>query len=153
MFVFYVCVFFWGIIITAKQIALHYILSSCIYILFWFLWFLQYFVIGGNAGNTFYIDPLSGQIFTRRPLDFEVTPSHQLTVRATDGGGRSDDATVTINVQPINDNKPNCSATPRVVLVDETERPVTTASHLISIWNYDHQTMIIKLWLSSLLLN
>lgn len=95
--------------------------------------FCSAFVIGGNAGNTFYIDPLSGQIFTRWLLDFEVTSSHQLTVRVTDGGGRSDDATVTINVQPINDNKPNCSATPRVVLVDETERLVTTASHLISI--------------------
>ena len=39
-------------------------------------------------------------------LDFETTPAFNLTVTVTDAGGRSDNATVTITITPVNDNDP-----------------------------------------------
>uniref|UniRef100_A0A673JXY0 Protocadherin Fat 1-like n=1 Tax=Sinocyclocheilus rhinocerous TaxID=307959 RepID=A0A673JXY0_9TELE len=50
----------------------------------------------------------SGDIFVMEPLDYEVSPQHYLTVKATTRGKQSlsDTASVTIHLLDINDNSP-----------------------------------------------
>ncbi len=57
----------------------------------------------GNGKAAFAIDPTTGQITVNDSgdLDFETTPDFNLTVTATDTGGLSDDAAITINLTNI----------------------------------------------------
>uniref|UniRef100_A0A8D2MDM2 Cadherin domain-containing protein n=1 Tax=Zonotrichia albicollis TaxID=44394 RepID=A0A8D2MDM2_ZONAL len=43
----------------------------------------------GQSDSAFVIDPLTGEIKLTKPLDFETADAHELSVRATDGGGLS----------------------------------------------------------------
>ena len=61
---------------------------------------VSFAITSGNTDNAFAIDT-NGNITTATALDFETTPSYSLTVTATDGGGLSDSATVTISVTDI----------------------------------------------------
>ena len=63
---------------------------------------VNYAITAGNTGNAFAIDT-NGNITTATVFDFETTPSYALTVTATDGGGLSDTATVTVNVTNVNE--------------------------------------------------
>lgn len=45
--------------------------------------------------------------------------SYQLDVQATDGGGRNDVTSVSIDVGDVNDNPPDCSSSRRVVEIEE----------------------------------
>ncbi len=57
-------------------------------------------IVGGNPNNAFVIDGNSGQITVgnKNQLDFDVTPQFNLTVRATDLLGKTDDETVVVNL-------------------------------------------------------
>ena len=66
------------------------------------------FLLDGNTGDAFVIDEDSGKIYTKRPLDYESTPSFTLTVQATDGGGRFSTTSVTISLRNLDDNPPVC---------------------------------------------
>lgn len=59
---------------------------------------LSYAITGGNVGSAFNIDSATGELSTLAALDFDVTPSYNLTVEVTDGGGLSNTASVTVNV-------------------------------------------------------
>ncbi|KAM6196400.1 protocadherin beta-15-like [Sarcoramphus papa] len=60
----------------------------------------------GQSQSAFAIDATSGEIKLRKPLDFEVAENHELSVRATDGGGLSAICKVLVEVVDVNDNAP-----------------------------------------------
>jgi VCBS repeat-containing protein len=68
---------------------------------------LTYEITAGNTGGAFAINSTTGQITVVNsvPLNFEVNPVFSLTVQVTDNGSPnlSDTATITINVNNIND--------------------------------------------------
>lgn len=79
-----------------------------------------------NSGN-FYVDGSTGVIRLTKPLDRETRSQHVFRAVATDScsqGPRSSIATVTIQVEDINDNPPACVKEPmRVSLSSMTARP------------------------------
>ncbi|KAM6122868.1 protocadherin beta-15-like [Phoenicopterus ruber ruber] len=66
----------------------------------------QFNQVVGQSHSTFAIDPTSGEIKLTKPLDFEAAENHELSVRATDGGGLSAICKVLVEVVDVNDNAP-----------------------------------------------
>ncbi len=68
---------------------------------------LTFAITGGNTNGAFSIEPKTGRLRVNNAtaLDFESTPSFQLSVRATDDGipSLSDTAIVTINLTNVNE--------------------------------------------------
>jgi hypothetical protein len=68
---------------------------------------LTYSITGGNTGGAFAIDAVTGRITVANPagLDFETTPTFNLTVEVADDGtpSLSDSATITINLTDLNE--------------------------------------------------
>lgn len=64
---------------------------------------LTFAIIGGNTGSVFAINSSTGQITVpdTSKLDAGAMPTFNLTVRATDRGGKIDTGTITINVSPL----------------------------------------------------
>lgn len=65
-----------------------------------------YQITAGNESNIFNVGSLTGQITigaNSSKLDYETATSYTLTVRVTDSAGKTDDATVTINVTDVNE--------------------------------------------------
>ncbi|NWV61451.1 PCDBD protein, partial [Malurus elegans] len=60
----------------------------------------------GQSESSFVIDPITGEIKLTKPLDFEAAQIHELSVRATDGGGFSAICKVLVEVVDVNDNAP-----------------------------------------------
>ncbi|XP_063269778.1 protocadherin beta-4-like [Prinia subflava] len=60
----------------------------------------------GQSDSAFVIDPLTGEIKLTKPLDFEAAQTHELSVRAKDGGGLSAICKVLVEVVDVNDNAP-----------------------------------------------
>ncbi|XP_014166940.1 protocadherin beta-15-like, partial [Geospiza fortis] len=60
----------------------------------------------GQIDSAFVIDPIIGEIKLTKPLDFETAHTHELTVRAIDGGGLSAICKVLVEVVDVNDNAP-----------------------------------------------
>ncbi|KAL6117350.1 fat2 [Pungitius sinensis] len=67
---------------------------------------VHYGIEGGNLNGTFHINPLTGVISTREPLDFENCASYKLKVAASTTAGASSRAVVYIYVIDENDNAP-----------------------------------------------
>ncbi|XP_019645841.1 PREDICTED: cadherin-23-like [Branchiostoma belcheri] len=89
---------------------------------------VQYYITGGNG--YFQVDS-SGVITTGTELDRDAVgspASYTLTLTAYDTSGLSAQATVTVNVDAVNDNAPIFSQT--VTSVDVTENTATTTSVL-----------------------
>ncbi|KAM6289159.1 LOW QUALITY PROTEIN: cadherin EGF LAG seven-pass G-type receptor 2-like, partial [Aegotheles albertisi] len=84
---------------------------------------------GGGANEVFEIDPRSGVIRTRGPVDREEVEAFELLVEATDQGQepgpRSATATVLITVEDDNDNAPQFSEKRYVAQVPEDVAPNT----------------------------
>ncbi|XP_038006197.1 protocadherin beta-15-like [Motacilla alba alba] len=59
-----------------------------------------------QSESAFVIDPMTGEIKLTKPLDFEASESHELSVKATDGGGLSAICKVLVEVVDVNDNAP-----------------------------------------------
>ncbi len=67
---------------------------------------LRYMIQSEEHGWLFAIDPLSGNITTKRPLDREAQASYEFLVTVQDSGMRLDHAVVQIHVNDVNDNEP-----------------------------------------------
>ncbi|XP_029331120.1 cadherin EGF LAG seven-pass G-type receptor 2 isoform X3 [Mus caroli] len=82
---------------------------------------------GGSPSDAFEIDPRSGVIRTRGPVDREEVESYKLTVEASDQGRdpgpRSSTAVVFLSVEDDNDNAPQFSEKRYVVQVREDVTP------------------------------
>ncbi|KAM3926570.1 LOW QUALITY PROTEIN: protocadherin gamma-B1-like [Leptodactylus fuscus] len=64
-----------------------------------------------NILQTFTIDSQSGEIRTKKSLDYETTKYYEISVQAQDGGGRAAHAKVLIEITDENDNAPEISIT------------------------------------------
>uniref|UniRef100_A0A5F8G909 FAT atypical cadherin 2 n=1 Tax=Monodelphis domestica TaxID=13616 RepID=A0A5F8G909_MONDO len=60
----------------------------------------------GPGADEFKLDPYTGELTTLMLLDREEKDVYYLVAKATDGGGRSCQADVTIRVEDVNDNAP-----------------------------------------------
>ncbi|XP_014167089.1 protocadherin beta-15-like, partial [Geospiza fortis] len=60
----------------------------------------------GQSVSAFVIDHVTGEIKLTKPLDFEAAQMHELSVRATDGGGLSAICKVLVELVDVNDNAP-----------------------------------------------
>ncbi|NWU88238.1 PCDBF protein, partial [Onychorhynchus coronatus] len=60
----------------------------------------------GQSDSAFEIDSTSGEIKLTKTLDFEAARTHELSVRARDGGGLSAICKVLVEVLDVNDNAP-----------------------------------------------
>ncbi|KAM5298302.1 protocadherin Fat 2 [Ctenodactylus gundi] len=60
----------------------------------------------GPGAREFKLDPHTGELTTLTALDRETKDLYSLVAKATDGGGRSCQADVTLQVQDVNDNAP-----------------------------------------------
>ncbi|XP_065345647.1 fat-like cadherin-related tumor suppressor homolog isoform X4 [Cloeon dipterum] len=67
---------------------------------------VKYSIPSKLMSDTFEINPVTGDIFTKKPLDREEIKSYEIPVMATDGGGRSSFAQVRVRVVDENDNPP-----------------------------------------------
>ena len=67
-------------------------------------------ISAGNEANMFRIDPVTGVLFVRRPLDAETKSRYTLTVSALDmanaGMRKQSSARVSVFVDDVNDNRP-----------------------------------------------
>ena len=61
------------------------------------------YTLEGVGEASFDIDVTNGQVMTKAALDEETQASYSVTVRATDPFGQSDEITVTITVEDINE--------------------------------------------------
>ncbi|MGC9036977.1 MAG: cadherin domain-containing protein, partial [Verrucomicrobiia bacterium] len=68
---------------------------------------ITFSIISGNTGDTFAINPTTGQITVNNNtlLDYEQNPTWTLTIQATDNGtpSQSGTGTITINLQNVNE--------------------------------------------------
>ena len=64
---------------------------------------ISYSITAGNPGNAFVIGPSTGAITVAAGLDFETTPSYELTVEATNGTNAAS-ATVVVSVTDVNES-------------------------------------------------
>ena len=72
------------------------------------------YALGGADASSFTLDPATGQLRTREPLDFETRNSYDgLTVTVDDGHGHTDVLSVTVNV--IDATPPDAPDAPAVV--------------------------------------
>uniref|UniRef100_A0A8D0KTB8 FAT atypical cadherin 2 n=1 Tax=Strix occidentalis caurina TaxID=311401 RepID=A0A8D0KTB8_STROC len=60
----------------------------------------------GPGAEEFRLGPHTGELTTSAPLDREQKPVYHLVAKATDGGGRSCQADITLIVEDTNDNAP-----------------------------------------------
>ncbi|XP_014817693.1 PREDICTED: protocadherin beta-8-like [Calidris pugnax] len=66
----------------------------------------QFSEVDDRSHATFAVDTTDGVIRLAKPLDFEATKIHELSVQATDGGGLSAICKVLVEVVDVNDNAP-----------------------------------------------
>lgn len=82
---------------------------------------LQYSIVGGNVRGRFSVSSQNGQglISVAQPLDYKQEKRFVLTIQASDSGGRSDTATVYLNVSDANTHAPAFEAAPYSATVFE----------------------------------
>ena len=82
---------------------------------------VSYSLVSGNTNNVFRVDATGGHVIVddNTFLDYETTTSFSLLVRAGDGGGRTADATVTVTVNPVNEDTPTFTPTSSTQTVAE----------------------------------
>lgn len=76
---------------------------------------VTYTLTEDSSQGAFSVDPFSGVVSTTRPLDRESRSQYSIRVVATDGGTQgplSSAASVTIQVEDVNDNAPVCNYNP-----------------------------------------
>ncbi|XP_077862596.1 protocadherin Fat 4-like [Saccoglossus kowalevskii] len=64
---------------------------------------ISYYITGGNIGDSFFINPNTGEVFAIADLDREITPIFTLVVEARDAL-HSDSSNISITLRDLNDN-------------------------------------------------
>ncbi|XP_038596042.1 cadherin-related family member 4 [Tachyglossus aculeatus] len=96
-----------------------------------------------DSSKLFYLDHHKGQIFLLGPLDYETQRSYKLTISLTDWGQDQDptkhlsgSCTITIEVQDVNDNPPECTP-PYQELTIYSKLRISTEVGRITCWDRD----------------
>ncbi|XP_056372734.1 protocadherin gamma-B1-like isoform X3 [Hyla sarda] len=84
----------------------------------------------------FSINPISGEVKTKKPLDFEAVRNYELSIQAKDGGGLVAHCKVLIELIDINDNAPEISLTSFSTPIPEDSPPGTVVA-LIRVHDQD----------------
>ncbi|XP_075131400.1 protocadherin gamma-B1-like isoform X13 [Leptodactylus fuscus] len=95
----------------------------------------------GNIHHTgmFSIHPISGDVKTNKPLDFEAVSNYELSIQAKDGGGLVTHCKLLIEVIDVNDNAPEISITSLSSPIPEDSPPGTVIA-LIRVHDQDSGT-------------
>ncbi|KAM9130303.1 LOW QUALITY PROTEIN: protocadherin beta-1-like, partial [Pangshura tecta] len=74
---------------------------------------ISYSIIQNSEENrqTFKINPVSGEIRLKRPLDFEDRENYEIDIQGMDGGGLSANCKVLLELLDMNDNAPEVTIT------------------------------------------
>ena len=80
---------------------------------------VQYSITEGDPWGQFFVEPLTGAVKIAAPLDRELMSDYLLTLTATDGGGRSANATLSITLLDVNDVEPIFSQDEYAVAIPE----------------------------------
>uniref|UniRef100_A0A8C5K818 FAT atypical cadherin 1 n=1 Tax=Jaculus jaculus TaxID=51337 RepID=A0A8C5K818_JACJA len=83
------------------------------------------YALFGSGAEKFRLTPDTGELTTFAPLDREEQAVYNFLVKATDGGGRSCQATVVLTLEDVNDNAPEFTADPYTITVFENTEPGT----------------------------
>ncbi|MEJ1285075.1 hypothetical protein NN561_016065 [Cricetulus griseus] len=83
------------------------------------------YTLFGSGAEKFKLNPDTGELRTLAPLDREEQAVYNLLVKATDGGGRSCQATIVLTLEDVNDNAPEFTADPYTITVFENTEPGT----------------------------
>ncbi|XP_040296544.1 protocadherin gamma-B2-like [Bufo bufo] len=89
-----------------------------------------------KAYDVFILDSKSGIITTKGELDYELTKTYQMTVKATDGGGLVAKCTIIIQIEDVNDNAPEIMLASLTTPIPEDSAPGTLVA-LIHIKDLD----------------
>ncbi|XP_069510245.1 protocadherin gamma-B5-like isoform X8 [Ambystoma mexicanum] len=92
--------------------------------------------IAAKAVNTFSLDPETGEIKVKAPLDFEKINSYEIVVEAKDGGGHVSHCRVIVEIIDENDNAPEITFTSITSPVPENSPPDTVVA-LIKVHDQD----------------
>uniref|UniRef100_A0A8C4Q145 FAT atypical cadherin 1 n=1 Tax=Eptatretus burgeri TaxID=7764 RepID=A0A8C4Q145_EPTBU len=84
---------------------------------------LTYVITTGNIGQVFDLNPSTGFLTTKKPLDYEEMSSYILTVRAINMAGQSSDVPVSVHLIDANDHAPVFKHRDYSGLVSETAPP------------------------------
>ena len=98
---------------------------------------VSYFIISGDDNFDFYMDQSSGVLRVQKSLDFERVQKYDLIVQAEDSGDDTKyaNATITINILDVNDNKPVFLDSPYIGFVRENMD--VDAVHVLQVTAYD----------------
>ncbi|KAL5014373.1 hypothetical protein ScPMuIL_008643 [Solemya velum] len=97
---------------------------------------IDYSITQGNVGGAFSIAGIGtgeGLISVASSLDFQTQPRYILTVTATDSGGLTDTAEVTIHISDTNEQRPVFQHTPYVAQVMENVVIGTSVIQIVAI--------------------
>ncbi|XP_053935936.1 protocadherin beta-15-like [Cuculus canorus] len=92
--------------------------------------------ISERSQQLFQLNPDTGEIRVASNVDFEEAKHHEITVRATDGGGLSAHCKVQVEVLDVNDNAPEITLTSHSASVPEDAPPRTVVA-LLSVRDRD----------------
>ncbi|NWT62858.1 PCDBG protein, partial [Erythrocercus mccallii] len=78
--------------------------------------------------QTFKINPETGQIRLKKPVDYEEKKTYEIDIQATDGGGLSTHCKVEVQVKDVNDNAPEVIITSLTSPLSEAAPPNTVVA-------------------------
>ncbi|XP_023803525.1 protocadherin beta-8-like, partial [Cyanistes caeruleus] len=91
---------------------------------------IVYSIVQNSEENleTFKINPETGQIRLKKPLDYEEKKTYEIDVQALDGGGLSTHCNVEVQVKDVNDNAPEVIITSLTSTLSEAAPPNTVVA-------------------------
>ena len=95
---------------------------------------ITYSISSGNNDGTFTVDNTTARVTLAKPVDYETTTSHVVTLRCTDSSNLYDEAVISITVDPVNEHTPVIKE--KLVHADE-ESPVGTKITIIEYTDLD----------------
>ncbi|KAG5330656.1 FAT protein, partial [Acromyrmex charruanus] len=93
---------------------------------------LTFAISAGNKRDTFYIDPLTGILYLRKPLDYEEQIRYTLNITCSDGGHPrlSSVTSLTVEVIDTNDNPP---VFPNTAIVRQIREGILVRTPIVTI--------------------
>ncbi|NXN58504.1 PCDBG protein, partial [Rynchops niger] len=99
---------------------------------------ITYSIVQNSEENlrTFKINPGTGHIRLKKPVDYEETKTYETDVQATGGGGLTTHCKVEVQMEDVNDNAPKVIITSLTSTISEAAPPNTVVS-LFNVWDQE----------------